>query len=102
MNDAYRTPIICSTGRGIGADFWRRYTGPTEKMEYAVADGYFTNKRQTKWKLVVCCDCGREFPAYRSTTVRCRPCSDENYLQRLDTREKARKAKARSARLPTP
>lgn len=100
MNDAYRTPIICSTGRGIGADFWKRYKGPTERMEYAITDGYFTNTRKTTWKLVVCVDCGREFPAYRSTTVRCKPCSDERYMQHYDKREKARKARERAVRQP--
>lgn len=87
MNDAYRTPIVCSTGRGIGADFWRRYTGPTERMEYAINDGYFENKRATKWKVVVCVDCGCEFTAYRNATVRCARCTDKRYAERHNRRQ---------------
>lgn len=100
MNDAYRSAIVCSTGRGIGADFWRRYKGPSEvlpegaRMEYNAAPVCI----KTRGHVVVCTVCGVSFVTATAThvCVCCRATREEE-RNRVRRRERTLREKMRRA-----
>jgi len=75
MNEAFATPIICSGRRGIGDDFWRRYTGPSEKMPDGARCTVPIQRHAVK-TTSHCVDCGATIVRCRDRMVRCRPCQD--------------------------